>query len=458
MSSSSTRDASRPSAGSPAADASERLARLAQRTDVAALLDHLETMPDDQLSRLTGGDGGASAQASAAYVPRPTPTDFYGVFDRGLKDWRVPRAVVRRFMVEEVQPVINDYWERGEFPHHLVPGFAAMLHEALGDDPGHRYCTDRMASAVLSLEVPRVDPSFNTFLGVHWGLCMVSIFRYGSDAQKARWLGPLGRFEAIGSWALTEPEHGSDAAAGLATTATRDGDTWTLHGSKKWSGNASFADVTVIWAKDTADGQVKGFLVEKDTPGFQVQVLPGKIAKRVVQNVDIRLDGVRLREADRLPGVASFRDVAVQLARGRCGVAWEACGLAMGLFEATHHYCTRRVQFGKPIAGFQLVQDGLVRMLGNVVAVQSMVLELSRTYDEPEQLSPRASLAKVYCVDKMRETAQIARGLLGGNGILLEHHVARLFADAEAVYSYEGSREMNTLIVGRAITGLSAFV
>ena len=231
-----------------------------------------------------------------------------------------------------------------------------------------------------------------------------------------------------------------------------------LSGQKKWSGNATFADVTVIWARDAADGQVKGFLVEKGTPGFHVEKLEGKISKRAVQNVLITLDNVELTEADRLPGVNSFRDVSGQLGPARAGVSWEACGMAMGLYELTHRYCTRRIQFGKPIAGFQLVQESLVRMLGNVVAIQGYMVGLMGCYDDPEQIHERASLAKVFCVDKMRETASIGRGLLGGNGILLEHDVARLFADAEAVFSYEGSREMNVLITGRAITGLSAFV
>ena len=333
-----------------------------------------------------------------------------------------------------------------------------MLREAFGPEPARRYCEDPFLTGLVSMEIPRVDPSIGTFIGVHWGLCLVSLHRFGSDAQKAEWWGPLERFEAIGSWALTEPEHGSDAAAGLATTARRDGDTWTLDGAKKWSGNASFADVTVVFARDVADGQVKAFLVRKGTPGVTVETLRGKIAKRAVQNVLITLDGAHVAEADRLPGVRSFRDVAGQLAAARAGVAWEACGMAMGLYEATLDYCTRRQQFGKPIAGFQLVQEQLVRMLGHVVSIQSMMLGLAATYHEPERLHERASLAKVVCVDAMRETARLGRGLLGGNGILLEHDVARLFADAEAVYSYEGSREMNALIVGRAITGLSAFV
>ncbi len=430
-----------------------RLARLAER------------LGPDVLARLDGMTAGDLARRLAPpaepgpYTPPAPDADFYGLFERALtpEQQRV-RSVVRGFMLERVRPVINPYWDRGDFPFELVPDIAAMLREAYGENPAARYCTDGFLTGLVSMEIPRVDPSVGTFVGVHWGLCLYSVWHFGSDAQKEKWVGPLERFEAIGSWALTEPEHGSDAAAGLATTATRHGDTWTLRGAKKWAGNASFADVTVVWARDTADGQVKGFLVEKGAPGFTVETLTGKIAKRAVQNVLIALDGVEVAEADRLPGVSSFRDVAGQLAVARAGVAWEACGMAMGLYEGTLDYCTRRRQFGRPVAGFQLVQDGLVRMLGNVVGIQAMMLGLGAVYDEPARLHERASLAKLVCVDRMRETAQIGRGLLGGNGILIEHDVGRLFADAEAVYSYEGSREMNALIVGRAITGLSAFV
>ena len=433
------------------------LDRLSQKLDLEQVLHGLDAMSESELARLLGAANGR-AEARPAHQPKAPDADFYELFERRLTDdQRHICDTVRRFMVETVEPVANDYWERAEMPFELVKPLAATLRDALGERPAERYCTDPLAAGLVSLEVPRVDPSLGTFLGVSWGLCMASIWMFGSDAQKERWVGPLESMDAVGSWALTEPAHGSDAAMGLETTATRDGDTWTLNGAKRWSGNATFADVTVIWAK-AEDGGVRGFLVEAGTPGFEVVKLEGKIAKRAVQNVDITLTDVRVSEADRLPGVESFRDVARQLGTARAGVAWEAAGMAMGLYEHTHRYCTRRVQFGKPIAGFQLVQEGLVRMLGNVVALQAFVLALADTYDDAGALHARASLAKVFCVDKMRETAQIGRGLLGGNGILLEHHVARLFADAEAVYSYEGSREMNALIVGRAVTGLSAFV
>ena len=433
--------------------------RLSKKLDVDKVLRALDAMPEEHLAKLLGATASGNGQSKKKRGPKPPPDDFYGVFEKNLTDdHQHIRRTIRRFMLETVEPVANDYWERGEMPFELTGPLAAALREALGENPARRYCTDPVAAGLVGLEIPRVEPSIGTFLGVSWGLCLVSIWMFGSDEQKERWVGPIERMEKHGSWALTEPAHGSDASMGLETTATRDGDTWTLNGAKKWSGNATFADVTVIWARSTHDDEVKGFLVEKGTPGFHVDKLQGKISKRIVQNVDIRLENVEVHESNRLPGVDSFRDVSAQLGTARAGVAWEACGMAMGLYEKTHAYCVDRVQFGKPIASFQLVQEGLVRMLGNAVALQAFILALAATYDDPKALHARASLAKVYCVDKMRESASIGRGLLGGNGILLEHHVARLFADAEAVYSYEGSREMNVLITGRAVTGLSAFV
>jgi glutaryl-CoA dehydrogenase len=288
---------------------------------------------------------------------------------------------------------------------------------------------------------------------------MGSIAMYGSDEQKERFLRPLERFDMVGSWALTEPDHGSDASRGLETTARRDGDDWILNGAKKWAGNATFADVNVVWARDVSDGQVKGFLVEMDMDGYEVEQLGGKIAKRGVENVLIDLDDVRVPEKNRLPGVESFRDVGTQLAPCRAGVAWEAAGLATGAYEKALEYCNERIQFGKPVSSFQMVQDQLVSMLGTVTALQTFVMQLGRLEEREGYISAeRASLAKVWACDAMRDVVQTARGVMGGNGILLEHDVARLFADAEGVFAYEGSREMNALIVGRAITGQSAFV
>ena len=299
---------------------SERLRRLADKVDLDALLAQLDALPADRLHALLNATNGA-ASPEPEYTPPAPDADFYGFFDRHLTDEQQRiRRTVRTFMLEEVEPVINDYWDRGAFPFELVEPLGAMLADALGDDPARRYSRDPLTAGLVGMEVARVEPSIGTFLGVHWGLALISIVMFGSEAQQDKWLGPMARFERIGSWALTEPDHGSDASAGLEATATRSGDTWTLNGAKKWSGNATFADVTVIWARDTADGQVKGFLVEKGTPGFHVEKLGGKIAKRAVDNVEIRLEDVTIHEADRLPGVNSFRDaVGTRPRRGGVG-------------------------------------------------------------------------------------------------------------------------------------------
>jgi glutaryl-CoA dehydrogenase len=365
---------------------------------------------------------------------------------------------VRTFMEKEVQPIINRYWTRAKFPHEILPGLAELgiagLPYAGYGCPGKSPLLDGM----VAMELARTDPSIATFNGVHGGLAMGSIYLCGSDEQRQRWLPAMARMEKIGAFGLTEPEVGSGASRGLQTTARRDGEGWVLDGSKKWIGNASFADLTVIWARDVDDGQVKGFVVEAGTPGFTTRDLEDKIALRVVQNALITLDGVRVPEANRLQRANSFRDTAEVLRVTRAGVAWMAVGCARGAYEHALGYAAQRQQFGRPIGGFQLVQDLLVKMLGNITASATLCARLSQLQAAGLARDEHSSLAKAFCTVRMRETVGYARELLGGNGILLEHHVGRFVADAEAIYSYEGTREMNTLIVGRAITGISAFV
>jgi glutaryl-CoA dehydrogenase len=365
---------------------------------------------------------------------------------------------VRDFMEAEVAPIINQYWTREEFPHQLIPGLAALGVAGLSYHgygcPGKTTLLDGM----VALEMARVDSSIATFFGVHSGLAMGSIYVCGSDEQKQHWLPSMVRLEKIGAFGLTEPDVGSGAAGGLTTTARREGDSWILNGQKKWIGNATFSDVTVIWARDVADSQVKGFLVEKGTPGFRPEKLKDKIALRVVQNALITLEDCRVPEASRLQRANSFRDTAAVLRMTRAGVAWQAVGCARGAYELALKYAQERQQFGRPIGRFQLVQDLLVRMLGNITASHCMVMRLSQMQDSGIMNDEHASLAKAFCTVKMRETVGYARELLAGNGILLDHQVGRFVADSEAIYSYEGTREMNTLIVGRAITGFSAFV
>jgi glutaryl-CoA dehydrogenase len=384
--------------------------------------------------------------------------DFYAIGSTISEEDQAFLRGVRDFLEAEVAPVINEYWIREEFPHELVPKMAKLHMVGL---PYRGYgCPGKsnLLDGMTMMELARVDSSMATFRGVHSGLAMGSIYLCGSEDQKERWLPPMARLEKIGAFGLTEPEVGSGTAGGLTTTARREGDTWVLNGQKKWIGNATFSDVTVIWARDEADNQVKGFLVEGGTPGFNPEKLKNKIALRVVQNALITLQDCRVSEENRLQKANTFKDTAAVLRMTRAGVAWEAVGCARGAYELALTYAQERQQFGRAIGGFQLVQDLLVRMLSNVTACECLVLRLSQMQDAGMMADEHASLAKAFCTVKMRETVGYARELLAGNGILLDHQVGRFVADAEAIYSYEGTREMNTLIVGRAITGFSAFV
>ena len=384
--------------------------------------------------------------------------DFYALEDLLDDHGRDLLQRVREFMEKSVAPVINHYWTREEFPFDVVPGLAQLGIAGLAcegfDCPGG----DPFLDGMVAMELARVDSSIATFMGVHGGLAMGSISLCGSDEQKRRWLPAMARMEKIGAFALTEPDVGSGAAGGLTTTARRDGDVWVINGQKKWIGNATFADHVVVWARDTDGGQVKGFVVHKGAAGFEPVKMKNKIALRVVQNALITLDNVRVPEEDRLQLAESFRDTAKVLRLTRAGVAWMATGCARGAYEHAVAYARQRQQFGKPIAGFQLVQDLLVRMLSNVTASACMCLRLSQLQAQGLAKDHHSAMAKAFCTVRMRETVGWARELLGGNGILLDEQVGRFVADAEAIYSYEGTREINTLIVGRAITGFSAFV
>jgi glutaryl-CoA dehydrogenase len=394
---------------------------------------------------------------AAATLPKPNG-DFYH-FTESFSD--ADQAVlqkVRAFMETQVAPVINKYWADAAFPFELLPGFRDLKIAGLGYNGYECAGGSTLLAGFAAMEIARVDSSFATFFGVHSGLAMGSIFLGGSEEQKQKWLPPMARLEKIGSFGLTEPLVGSGASRGLLTTAKRDGDSWVLNGQKKWIGNATFGDLTIIWARDVADDQVKGFIVENKTPGFTADKIENKMALRVVQNALITLNNCRVPEENRLQKDMTFRDTARVLRMTRAFVAWEAVGCAIGAYEHALAYAQTREQFGKPIAKFQLIQDLLVKMLGNITASLCMVVRLSELQDEGKLKDEHASLAKAFCTVKMRETVGFARELLGANGILLDHQVGRFVADAEAIYSYEGTREMNTLIVGKAITGFGAFV
>src|ERR1700738_2066569 len=399
----------------------------------------------------------AKSGKKTATLPAPN-SDFYELAETlSVEDQAVVKQV-RSFLETKVAPIINKYWIDDAFPFELMPSLKDLNIGGLAMKGYGCRGGSVLLFGLVAMEMARVDVSIATFFGVHNGLAMGSIYLGGSEEQKQKWLPPMARMEKIGCFGLTEPLVGSGAAGGLLTTAKREGDTWVLNGQKKWIGNAPWCDISIIWARDLADNQVKSFIVEnKTTPGFKVEKIENKIALKVVQNGLITMENCRVPEENRLQGDKSFRDTAKVLRMTRAYVAWESTGCGMGAYEHALAYAQTRQQFGKPIAKFQLVQDLLAKMIGNVTASQCMVVRLSQMQDEGHVKDDQASLAKAFSTVRRRDTVAWAREIVGGNGIVLDYQVARFFADAEALYSYEGTREMNTLIVGKAISGFSAF-
>jgi alkylation response protein AidB-like acyl-CoA dehydrogenase len=402
----------------------------------------------------------AAAKAAKPHKPLPAPnSDFYYLYETLPAEELAVVKRVREFMETKVAPIITDYWVRDEFPFDLLPEVKKLGIGGVGIK-GYGCAGGSLALlGFVQMESARIDPSFSTFLGVHIGLAMGSIYIDGSEEQKQKWLPPMARFDKIGSFALTEPLVGSGASGGLLTTAKRDGDNWILNGEKKWIGNSTWGDVTIVWARDVADNQVKGFIVEnKTTPGFTVEKIENKVALKVVQNGHITLKDVRVPEANRLQGGNSFRDTAKVLKITRYAVGWMSTGCAMGAYEAALKYAQDRLQFGRPIGSFQLIQDLLARSIENITASQCLLVRQAQLFEEGKLSDAHAALSKAFCTSKCRETVAWAREICGGNGIVADYKVARFFNDCEALYTYEGTFQMQNLIVGKAITGLSAFL
>ncbi|WP_167051058.1 acyl-CoA dehydrogenase family protein [Salinibacterium sp. ZJ77] len=388
----------------------------------------------------------------------PLASDFYGFSNQLTDVERDALTGLRAWLEAEVKPVVNDYWDRAEFPTQILPAFHQQPVFGMQWDETKAFENSAVYRGWAALEMSRIDASISTYVGVQNGLALGAIAVTGSPEQRAEWLPKLAKGEVIGAFGLTEPLSGSDSAQGLRTTATREGDEWVLNGEKRWIGNATWSDIVVIWAKDTADGQVKGFIVPTSTPGYAATKIERKQSLRIVQNADIVLTDVRVSEALRLQNANSFRDTAAVLRLTRAEVAWSAVGVAIGAYEAALAYANERIQFGKPIAAHQLVQQHLAEMMGAITACIAMCTRVSEMLDEGTQKDEHAALAKAYTTARMREIVARAREIMGGNGIVLDYDAARFMADAEALYSYEGTREMNTLIVGRALTGKAAFV
>jgi glutaryl-CoA dehydrogenase len=368
---------------------------------------------------------------------------------------REVRERVRAFSDAEVIPIMADCWERGEFPFQLVPKLATL--GICGDTIRGYGCAGLSAvgAGIVAMELARGDGSIYTFLGATSGFAINTIANLGSEEQKEKWIPGMARLEKLGAFALTEPEHGSDAVM-LETTARREGDEYVIDGKKRWIGNGTVADVIIVWAKDD-EGALGGFLVERGTPGVTTTPITGKSSKRPGIQADISLEGVRVPVENRLPGARSFKDTTRALAVVRCGVAWESLGHAVAAYEAALAYAQERKQFGKPIASFQLVQDKLAKMLADITTMYLLCIQLGRLADADKMTNVAASLVKMDNARKARRIVADARDILGGNGILYEYHVARHWADMEAVYTYEGTDSINSLIVGREITGHRAF-
>jgi len=389
---------------------------------------------------------------TAADDDTPYPTaDLLFVTDLLSAQEQERLATARAFFQAEVRPIAVDYWNRAEFPFELLPKLAAQNLSGIGSGS-----TSHLLTGLLQLELTRADTSISTFFGVHHELFAASIEQLGSEEQRARLLPDLLALTKVGAFALTEPQHGSDISREMETTATLDGDDWVLNGQKRWIGNAAMADYVLVWARDTADRQIKGFIVEKERAGFSTTTIENKIAVRIVQNANIRLDNVRVPVGNRLPGTNSFRDTNVLLRNSRVWVSWQAVGQQFAAFDVARAYALDRHQFGRPIASFQLIQEQLARMIGNATLCLTLMVQMARLQETDRLTMDQAALAKSTCTARMRETVALGRGILGGNGISTDYEMAKIFADAEAIYSYEGSYEINALLVGRAVTGISA--
>ena len=391
-------------------------------------------------------------------IGRARGTDYFLMKEQLTKDEVEILSRVREFGEEEVLPIVNSYWERGEFPFQLVPKIAAL--NLVGDHNMREHgCRPMSAvgSGLVMMELSRIDGSIATFFAVHVGLAMQSINMLGSEEQKRRYLPPMARFEKIGAFALTEPDHGSDSVA-LETTARREGDEWVINGRKRWPGNAVWCDYIIVYARDVTDKQVKAFVVENGNPGYKATKIVGKVSLRIVQNADITLTDCRVLEDARLQNCNSFKDCAKVLMGTRNAVAWGSLGNAVSAYDIALTYARRRIQFGRPIAKSQMIQSMLASMLGDVTAMQLYCIRLGRLIDDGKMEETMAALAKYYCSVKARDVCRVARDVLGGNGITLDFHVIRHLCDMESLVTYEGTAEIQSLIVGRHITGQSAFV
>ena len=361
---------------------------------------------------------------------------------------------VREWTRESVLPIAVDYWNREEFPHELIPEIQDLNIISLVRGQGR----SRLLAGLVAAEIHRADGSVGTFFSGQDGLFTGSSELLGSEEQKERWLDDLYAVRKTGVLAITEPEAGSDVAQGMRTTAKKVDGGWVLNGAKRWIGNATFSDYVAVYARDPENEQVKGFIVDTSTEGYSATLMKNRIAIRAVQNADIVLDNVFVPDDCKLEHANSFKDLNKVFKSARSTVGWQAVGTQMGALDVALDYVDKRKQFGKKISSFQLNQNKLATIQGNLVASESMMAQLARMEDRGSARNEQSALAKAFTSKLMRESVALGRELLGGNGLMTEYRMAKIFNDAEAIYSYEGSYDINQLVTGRAITGESAFV
>lgn len=368
-------------------------------------------------------------------------------------DERNQLHAIREVLRSEVRPVVGEFWDREEFPFHLLPVLAKA---GLGNLvlSGH----SRLFIGLVYAEVARADVSLSALVGIHNELILGLMHELGSQEHKDRWLDKLKNFEAVGCFALTEPEHGSDIAGGMEATAERDGDEWVLNGHKRWIGAGTFADFAIVWARDTSDGQAKAFIVETDRPGWVATKIERKMGLRIMQNADITMRDVRIPGENLMPGGEGFAAANVKLRDSRAWVGWQGVGVQMAAFEIARDYAIQRNQFGRPLAKLQLIQGDLAKIMSNLCSSMALMQRLVGLQEDGGFEMVHAALAKATTTAAARESAALARNILGGNGVLHDYEISKILNDVEILYTYEGTHEINSLIVGRAVTGQSAFV
>ncbi|RLY92324.1 acyl-CoA dehydrogenase [Kocuria tytonicola] len=392
----------------------------------------------------------ASPQRATASLP--TPDLLHLEHQLGAAE-RERLHAISEYLQHEVRHQSVDPWNREELPRELLPGLAELGLGRLVQDGG-----SRLFQGLVHTQIARADLSLSALLGIHNELIVGTLAAFGSEEQKQTWLPGLMELRQLGAFCLTEPEHGSDIAGGLATTATRDADGWVLSGSKRWIGLGTVADLALVWARDTADGLVKCFAVDTSLPGYAATKIEHKMGLRIMQNADIELTDLRLPADALLPGAASFQAANGLLKDSRAWVGWQAVGAQQAILDIVRDYALERIQFGRPLASFQLVQQVIAEVAGNLAASSGMMAQLTHVQEADELAMMQAALAKSTATRLARQSAAQARDALGGNGLLSPYGIAKVMADIEAIHTYEGSYHINSLIVARALTGVSAFV